>query len=237
MTCHALLGAFDITEGEYVSAFFSSPLSLSLSFSFQNSIAEISRPLNLSFILNLLLPSHLFFHLLGKIKICESTIRRGKVLDSAAKKETSQSSATRFLVGRQICDLVRRRRPIVSLYIAAGGPARGYYDAGDNVKYGLPMAFKVTTLAWGAIFYETQLQAAGEHKPGTEIAAETSAAMAAASIVFRKTDKKYARQLLKKVKVLDETFTSRMQQLLNYRVPDSDLELPRCILEAHSMLH
>lgn len=36
--------------------------------------------------------------------------------------------------------------------------------------------------------------------------------------------------------VLDETFTSRMQQLLNYRVPDSDLEPPRSILEAHSML-
>ncbi|KNA15204.1 hypothetical protein SOVF_100360 [Spinacia oleracea] len=66
------------------------------------------------------------------------------------------------------------------------------------------MAFKVTTLAWGAIFYETQLQAAGEHKPGTEIAAETSAAMAAASIVFRKTDKKYARQLLKKGGVISE---------------------------------
>ncbi|KNA08755.1 hypothetical protein SOVF_159690 [Spinacia oleracea] len=38
------------------------------------------------------------------------------------------------------------------------------------------------------------------------------------------------------LQVLDETFTSRMQQLLNYRVPDSDLEPPRCILEAHSML-
>ncbi|XP_056682818.1 uncharacterized protein [Spinacia oleracea] len=58
------------------------------------------------------------------------------------------------------------------------------------------MAFKVTTLAWGAIFYESQLQAAGEHKPGTEIAA--------ASIVFRKTDKKYARQLLNKGGVISE---------------------------------
>ncbi|XP_021762136.1 endoglucanase 16-like [Chenopodium quinoa] len=134
----------------------------------------------------------------------------------------------------------------------------GYYDAGDNVKYGLPMAFTVTTLAWGAIFYESQLQAAGElqhvrdairwgtdyflkcssrrnrlyvqvgdplvdhqcwirpenmqserpvlqideHKPGTEIAAETAAAMAAASIVFRKTDQPYSRRLLNKAKSL-----------------------------------
>lgn len=38
----------------------------------------------------------------------------------------------------------------------------GYYDAGDNVKYGLPMAFTITTLSWAAIFYHSELQAAGE---------------------------------------------------------------------------
>lgn len=27
----------------------------------------------------------------------------------------------------------------------------GYYDAGDHVKFGMPMAFTVTMLAWGAI--------------------------------------------------------------------------------------
>jgi len=32
----------------------------------------------------------------------------------------------------------------------------GYYDAGDNVKYGLPMAFTVTTLAWGVPFFISQ---------------------------------------------------------------------------------
>ncbi|XP_060178402.1 endoglucanase 16 [Lycium barbarum] len=134
----------------------------------------------------------------------------------------------------------------------------GYYDAGDNVKYGLPMAFTVTTLAWAAIAYHSQLQAAGElenvqsaikwgtdyflkasskrnrlyvqvgdpvkdhecwtrpenmktprtvlmidqNNPGTEIAAETSAAMAAASIVFRGTNRSYSRQLLNKAKLL-----------------------------------
>ncbi|XP_010261879.1 PREDICTED: endoglucanase 16 [Nelumbo nucifera] len=134
----------------------------------------------------------------------------------------------------------------------------GYYDAGDNVKYGLPMAFTITTLAWGAIFYRAELQAAGElhnvqdairwgtdyflkasskrntlwvqvgdpvkdhqcwvrpenmdsprtllkidsNTPGTEIAAETAAALAASSIVFRKTDRLYSRKLLNKAKVL-----------------------------------
>lgn len=38
----------------------------------------------------------------------------------------------------------------------------GYYDAGDNVKYGLPLAFTVTTLAWSAATYCSELQAAGE---------------------------------------------------------------------------
>ncbi|KAK3021309.1 hypothetical protein RJ639_046880 [Escallonia herrerae] len=135
----------------------------------------------------------------------------------------------------------------------------GYYDAGDNVKYGLPMAFTVTTLSWAAVFYQSELKAAGEMEnvraavrwgtdyfikassrcdhlfvqvgdpvkdhqcwvrpenmntprtileidpsnPGTEIAAETAAALAAASIVFRGFDHAYARRLLNKAK-LDE---------------------------------
>nr|GEY13454.1 endoglucanase 5 [Tanacetum cinerariifolium] len=29
----------------------------------------------------------------------------------------------------------------------------GYYDAGDHVKFGLPMAYTVTMLSWGAIEY------------------------------------------------------------------------------------
>ncbi|XP_030530549.1 endoglucanase 16 [Rhodamnia argentea] len=134
----------------------------------------------------------------------------------------------------------------------------GYYDAGDNVKFGLPMAFTVTTLSWAALFYQKELQAAGElenvrsaikwgtdyflkassrknrlyvqvgdpvpdHQcwvrpenmqtartvlkidestPGTEIAAETAAAMAASSMVFRRLDRAYARRLLNKAKLL-----------------------------------
>lgn len=40
----------------------------------------------------------------------------------------------------------------------------GYYDAGDNVKYGLPMAFTITTLAWSALAYKSELEATGELK-------------------------------------------------------------------------
>ncbi|CAK9313210.1 unnamed protein product [Citrullus colocynthis] len=136
--------------------------------------------------------------------------------------------------------------------------AGGYYDAGDNVKYGLPMAFTVTTLAWAALAYPAELEAAGEmenvkaaiqwgtdyflkaasrrnrlyvqvgdpvkdhecwvrpenmktprtvlqidsNTPGTEIAAETSAAMASSSMVFRSSNRTYARSLLNKAKLL-----------------------------------
>ncbi|XP_042492186.1 endoglucanase 16-like [Macadamia integrifolia] len=136
----------------------------------------------------------------------------------------------------------------------------GYYDAGDNVKYGLPMAFTITTLSWAASFYHQELKAAGElqnvmeaikwgtdyflkacvkrnhlwvqvgdpvldHQcwlrpenmntprnvleidektPGSEIAAETSAALAASSVAFRRIDPAYARRLLNKAKLLFE---------------------------------
>ena len=33
----------------------------------------------------------------------------------------------------------------------------GYYDAGDHVKFGLPMAFTVTMLSWGAIDYRKEM--------------------------------------------------------------------------------
>ncbi|KAG8084468.1 hypothetical protein GUJ93_ZPchr0010g8812 [Zizania palustris] len=38
----------------------------------------------------------------------------------------------------------------------------GYYDAGDNVKFGFPMAFTVTTLSWSVVEYRDKLDAAGE---------------------------------------------------------------------------
>lgn len=38
----------------------------------------------------------------------------------------------------------------------------GYYDAGDNVKFGLPMAFTMTMLSWGVIEYEGVIVGAGE---------------------------------------------------------------------------
>eukprot|EP00897_Mesotaenium_endlicherianum_P005485 jgi/Mesen1/4965/ME000248S04253 len=38
----------------------------------------------------------------------------------------------------------------------------GYYDAGDNVKFGLPMAFSMTMLAWSLVEYGAQFAASGE---------------------------------------------------------------------------
>ncbi|KAI9115606.1 hypothetical protein K1719_013275 [Acacia pycnantha] len=128
----------------------------------------------------------------------------------------------------------------------------GYYDAGDNIKFGLPMAFTITLLSWGVIEYGHLFDGAGEYShaleaikwgtdyfikahthphvlwaqvgdgetdhycwqrpedmttsrraykvdadnPGSEIAGETAAAMAAASIVFSRTNPHYAHLLL-----------------------------------------
>ncbi|KAJ6751715.1 hypothetical protein OIU85_002169 [Salix viminalis] len=114
----------------------------------------------------------------------------------------------------------------------------GYYDAGDNVKFGLPMAFTITMLSWSVIEYSEQISDAGEYghalevgdgdtdhycwqrpedmttsrqaykvdenNPGSDIAGETAAAMAAASIVFRKTNPHYSHLLLRHAEQLFE---------------------------------
>nr|WP_239140327.1 glycoside hydrolase family 9 protein [Plantactinospora endophytica] len=38
----------------------------------------------------------------------------------------------------------------------------GWYDAGDHVKFGFPMAFSTTMLAWGAVEYRSGYQASGQ---------------------------------------------------------------------------
>lgn len=129
----------------------------------------------------------------------------------------------------------------------------GYYDAGDNVKFGLPMAFTVTMMSWSIIEYGKQMAANGElghamdavkwgtdyfikahpqpyvlygevgdgnsdhycwqrpedmttdrhaykidpSNPGSDLAGETAAAMAAASIVFRRSNPAYSAVLLR----------------------------------------
>jgi len=134
----------------------------------------------------------------------------------------------------------------------------GWYDAGDHVKFGFPMASSATMLAWGAVEYRDAYAGSGQldellnnlrfvndyfikahtapnelygqigkggddhawwgpaevmqmarpsYKittscPGSDLAGETAAAMAASSIVFRPTDSTYANTLLDHAKQL-----------------------------------
>ena len=128
----------------------------------------------------------------------------------------------------------------------------GYYDAGDHVKFGLPMASSMTMLGWGVVEYRDAYEQSGQlpyildtikwgtdyiikahtapnefwgqvglggpdhafwgpaenmtmarpafkidaQHPGSDLAGEAAAALAAASIVFRPTDTAYADLLL-----------------------------------------
>ncbi|MBA0735354.1 hypothetical protein Gogos_019210, partial [Gossypium gossypioides] len=44
----------------------------------------------------------------------------------------------------------------------------GYYDAGDNVKFGLPMAFTITMMSWSIIEYGKPMAANGELRHAME---------------------------------------------------------------------
>ncbi|KAF2321613.1 hypothetical protein GH714_000638 [Hevea brasiliensis] len=134
----------------------------------------------------------------------------------------------------------------------------GYYDAGDHVKFGLPMAFSVTMLAWGAIDFRKEITALDqmgntlwairwgtdyfikahtqpnvlwaqvgdgdsdhycweraedmttprtaykldEYHPGSDLAGETAAALAASSIAFKPYNSSYSILLLVHAKQL-----------------------------------
>ena len=44
----------------------------------------------------------------------------------------------------------------------------GYYDAGDHIKFGLPMAFSVTLLSWAAVDYRTEIVEANQMESALE---------------------------------------------------------------------
>ncbi|CAI0431902.1 unnamed protein product [Linum tenue] len=140
----------------------------------------------------------------------------------------------------------------------------GYYDAGDNIKFGFPMAFTTTLLSWSIIDFGRTMgpelknavkavrwatdyllkvtvdpgvvyvqvgDAFSDHNcwerpedmdtlrtvykidrdhPGSDVAGETAAALAAASIVFRSRDPSYSALLLNRaVRVFEFADTHR----------------------------
>jgi hypothetical protein len=152
----------------------------------------------------------------------------------------------------------------------------GYSDAGDHVKFGLPMASSMTLLAWGGIDNASGYQKSGQSKalldvvrwgtdylikshpsdnvfygqvgtgsadhafwgppevmtmarasfaltttkPGTEVAAESAATLAAASILFRTNDPAYADLLLTHAKSL-YNFADTYRGTYTAAIPDA----------------
>nr|AMH40364.1 glycoside hydrolase family 9 [Extatosoma tiaratum] len=152
----------------------------------------------------------------------------------------------------------------------------GYYDAGDFVKFGFPMAFTTTVLSWGLLDHHKGYESAGsveecmkaikwatdyfikchvseyeyygqvgsgnvDHaywgrpedmtearpaykitasKPGSDLAAETAAAFAAASLVFKSSNPTYANVLLKHAKQMYE-FGYKYRGLFSDSITDS----------------
>ncbi|XP_076048787.1 uncharacterized protein LOC143029762 [Oratosquilla oratoria] len=152
----------------------------------------------------------------------------------------------------------------------------GYYDAGDYMKFGFPMAAAATVLAWGAIENKRAYEDAGEwshmkeavkwatdyfikahvsdfvfygqvgkgewdhaywgrpedmtmkrpaykitkDKPGSDLAGETAAALAAASILFRDSDPTYADNCLQHAKKLYE-FADTYRGNYSDSIPDA----------------
>nr|XP_026691225.1 uncharacterized protein LOC100175432 [Ciona intestinalis] len=151
----------------------------------------------------------------------------------------------------------------------------GWYDAGDHVKFGFPLAWSVTTLAWGVIEFKDAYVDANEYRrvldslkwvadyfvkahtsryelygqvgsgradhlywgrsedlrmnrpsykidasnPGTELAAETAAALAACSVVFKNARPGYSRMLLRHATELYE-FADRYRRSYHLSIPD-----------------
>jgi endoglucanase len=151
----------------------------------------------------------------------------------------------------------------------------GWYDAGDHVKFNLPMAYAVTMLAWSVyesrdayvqsgqlpyildnikwatdyfikchpspnVYYYQVGDGALDHSwwgpaevmqmprpsfkvdltnPGSTVVAETAAAMAASSIVFKPTDPEYAATLLRHAKELF-TFADTTRSDAGYRAAE-----------------
>lgn len=152
----------------------------------------------------------------------------------------------------------------------------GYYDAGDGVKFGLPMAGAMTLLAWGGLEFRAGYERAGQlgylldavrwgadwlmkahpepevfyaqvgrgdldhafwgppeamrmerpsfrvdaERPGSDVAGEAAAALAATAVLFRESDPDYAARCLTHARQLF-AFADRYRGVYSDAIPDA----------------
>ncbi|KAF2347095.1 Glycoside hydrolase family 9, partial [Trinorchestia longiramus] len=152
----------------------------------------------------------------------------------------------------------------------------GYYDAGDHVKFGFPMAYSTAALAWSYLSFPDGFEKAGQtgyikdairwatdyflkahssgmllwgqvgqgdidhafwgrpedmtmerpsfkidtSAPGSELAGDTAAALAAASIIFQSSDASYAAECLAAARDLFE-FADQYRENYHVSIPDA----------------
>ncbi|KAK4349009.1 hypothetical protein RND71_031764 [Anisodus tanguticus] len=115
--------------------------------------------------------------------------------------------------------------------------SKGMYDAGDHMKFNFPMAYTATVLSWTIPLVGDpdadhkcwdRPEDMTEARPliqinttvsRTEVAAETAAAMEAASLVFKSSDSTYSSDLLKHAKQLF-TFADKYRGSYRENIPE-----------------
>ena len=110
-------------------------------------IAKFDASVEVSFNLNVD-PRHADQQIRGAMVLPHGTGRTQKVLviTKGAKEQEAKDAGADFVGGKEMLDEIKG----------------GWYDAGDHVKFNMPMAYTASVLAWGLYQYPDGIESSGE---------------------------------------------------------------------------